>query len=566
MNRLKEKLSRIDHKGYKAYKDIEGRYGFPGFELYIDHVQGDPFAAPSKIRIHVSLERSGFPSYLFSNKSRQIASQDFITRTFSKAIKDIAKGNRGTGKSGQISIDRPGQEILERTSCLLNKDILEVRFFMGLPAHGRSILAYQATEMFFKEIPEIVSCSLYYKNIDKLAIKNHVEIAEDQDYIREQLRKKGLVAFIADGSILPRRSGIDDRPMSDDIAIKFISPANLYIEMDTINHGKIAGAGIKEGVTLIAGGGFHGKSTFLRAIERGVYNHILGDGRDLVVTREDAVKIRAEDGRYVENVDISPFINNLPGHRTTTNFSTENASGSTSQAANIMEALEVGSRLLLIDEDTSATNFMIRDERMQALVPKAKEPITPFVDKVKELYNDLGCSTVLIMGGSGDYFDVADTTLVMDNYLLCDVTNKAKGIVDKFKSYRVHEGEKHFGPIPNRIPLPSSFDPSRGKREVKIGAKGLKKIVFGTTDIDISFVEQIVDNSQTRAIGEIIYYYAITYAKKGISLSQGLKEIMDIIAQKGLDYIFPFKPADCATPRIFEIAATINRMRSLKVE
>ncbi|MEA3222154.1 MAG: ABC-ATPase domain-containing protein [Thermodesulfobacteriota bacterium] len=565
MERLRQELIRIDHKGYKAYKDIKGIYKFPGFELYIDHVQGDPFAAPSKIRVRVRLKDSGFPTYLFSNRSRQIAFQDFITRAFLKAIKDIAKGGRGTGKSGQISIDGPRQEILERTSCLIKQDSLEVRFFMGLPAHGRSVLARQAIEMFFKEIPEIVSRSLHYKNIDKSAIKNHVEIAEDQDHIRKSLRGKGFVAFIADGATLPRRSGIDDRPMQADIAIKFLSPASLKVEMETPNHGKVIGAGIKEGVTLIAGGGFHGKSTLLRAIERGVYNHILGDGRELVITREDAVKIRAEDGRYVEKADISSFINNLPGAKATTSFSTENASGSTSQAANIMEALEVGSRLLLIDEDTSATNFMIRDERMQALVSKAKEPITPFVDKVKELFGDLRCSTILVMGGSGDYFDVADATFVTDNYLLYDVTDKAKEIVDKFKSNRVHEGGKHFGTIPNRMPLASSFDPSRGKREVKIGAKGLKKILFGTTEIDLSFVEQIVDDSQTRAIGEIIYYYAITYAKKRIGLLQGLQEIMNIIGVKGLDYIFPYLPADYAAPRIFEVAAAINRMRSLEV-
>ncbi len=566
MDRLKQILSRIDRKGYKAYKGIKGVYSFPGFRLFVDHVQGDPFASPSRLYVQVSLKESGFPSYYISNKSRQIAFRDFITRSFREAITKVIKGKRGVGKSGQIQIDNPGQEILDRTSCVIESDSIEIRFFMGLPAQGRTILAQEAIDMFFIEIPDIVSRSLYLKNTDETSLRLHVDANEDQDYIRDELlAKQGLVAFIADGSILPRRSGIDDRPMMTQDTVRFISPEGLRVELETPHRGRITGMGVKEGITLITGGGFHGKSTLLRAIERGVYNHVPGDGRELVVTRPDAVKVRSEDGRYVEKVDISPFIKNLPGRKDTIGFSTDNASGSTSQAANIMEALEVGSRLLLIDEDTSATNFMIRDERMQALVAKEKEPITPFVDKVEQLYTGLRCSTILVTGGSGDYFDVATCVIMMDNYLPSDVTEKAKDVVKRFASHRSREGGDHFGQLRQRIPSASSFDPSRGRREVKIGAKGLKKILFGTTEIDLTFVEQIVDPSQTRAIAELIYYYALHYAKKNIGLSEGLGEIMDALNTKGLDYLLGQRMPDCARPRIFEIAAAINRMRGLKV-
>ncbi|MEA2101476.1 MAG: ABC-ATPase domain-containing protein [Thermodesulfobacteriota bacterium] len=566
MQRLKDTLTRIDKKGYKAYHDIKGISHFPGYELHIEHVQGDPFASPSRVRIEIGLEEAGFPEDLYANHSRAVAFRDYLSRAFNRQIRHIAKGNRGIGKSGLIAIDTPGQEIMERTSCLLNKDSIDVCFFMGLPARGRTILAGQAYEMFFEELPGIVQKSLYYRTADSPALYGHVRINEDQDHIRAALRDKGLVAFVADNAILPRRSGIDDRPMKVSDVVVFVSPESLRVEIKTLHHGVITGAGIPDGVTLIAGGGFHGKSTLLRAIERGVYNHIMHDGRELTITRHDAVKIRSEDGRSVQKVDISEFIDDLPSNQSTKAFSTDNGSGSTSQAANIQEALELGSRLLLIDEDTSATNFMIRDERMQALISKEKEPITPFVDRVRELYSDLGCSTILVMGGSGDYFEVSDRILAMDSFCLKDVTEKAKDITKTYKGERRHEGRARFNKIAKRTPMPASFDPSRGRKEIKIGAKDKKKILFGTTEIDLSFVEQIVNISQTRAITQMIYYYALHYASKGIDLEQGLHEMMGFIQDQGFDAVLSRGSYDCALPRIYEVGAAINRMRSLRCD
>jgi predicted ABC-class ATPase len=566
MDRLAQTLRRIDRKGYKAYKDLKGRYTFGDFDLIVDHVQGDPFASPSRMRVVIPIKTSGFPRRLFDNKSRKIAFCDFLTRSFMQAIRSTAKGSRGTGKSGLIAIDSPRQEVLDRTSCTISDTGIEIRFFVGLPAQGRTVLAGQAHAMLFQEIPQIVLESLYFKNTDRKALEDHVNICEDQDYIRTQLKEKSLVAFIADGAVLPRLSGIDERPLPPDRAIAFTSPASMRFEMETLHHGVISGTGIKEGVTLITGGGFHGKSTLLRAIERGVYNHIAGDGRELVITREDAVKIRSEDGRYVEQVNISPFINNLPGLQSTSAFSTDNASGSTSQASNIMEALEIGSRLLLIDEDTSATNFMIRDKRMQALVAKNKEPITPFVDKIKELFRDCACSCILVMGGSGDYFDVADCVVMMDTYIMHDVTVEAREIVKRYESKRIHEGGSRFGNIPSRMPDPLSFNAGRGRKEVRIDVKGMKKIIYGTTDIDLSCIEQIVDDSQTRAIADIIYYYAKHCTAAGINLAEGLDRIMNMIDEKGIDSVLVFNRPDSARPRKFEIGAALNRMRSLIIK
>jgi len=564
-DKLRSLLQKIDGRGYKAYKQIEGHYDFKDYRLCIDHVQGDPYASPSRIRVIMPQVVASFPPELYSNRSRRVALEDFLTRCCGEAIREMAKGHRGIGTSGLIGIDTPGQEVLPRSSVMVSPQQIEIRLVVGLPATGRTILGKEAIEIFFKELPAIISRAFIYHNLDKKALKRHVDTVEDQDALREQLRERGLVAFIANGSILPRRSGVDDRPLTKGV-VPFQSPPEMEVELNTPNYGPIKGMGIPEGITLIIGGGFHGKSTFLLALERSVYNHIPGDGREYVVTREDAIKIRAEDGRYIEKVDISPFINNLPFGKDTVNFSTENASGSTSQAANIIEALEVGSRLLLIDEDTSATNFMIRDARMQRLVSKDKEPITPFIDKVEQLYKELGVSTILIMGGSGDYFEVATRVIMMDQYLPRDVTQEAKRLAEEYPARRMREGGERFGQPRPRRPLAKSFDASRGRREVKIEAKGLKTILFGRQSLDLSCLDQLVDVSQTRAIGEIIYYYAKNFLHTTPSIYLGLKKVLEQIEEQGFDVISPYKPGNLALPRIYELAGAINRMRTLSIE
>lgn len=335
--------------------------------------------------------------------------------------------------------------------------------------------------------------------------------------------------------------------------------------------------GIPAGITLIVGGGYHGKSTLLRAIELGVYNHIPGDGRELVVTNPAAIKIRAEDGRSVAGVDISPFINQLPQGRSTTEFKSENASGSTSQAANIMEALEasiVGENhqssaipaVLLVDEDTAATNFMIRDRRMQELIAKEREPITPFIDKVRQLYTDHNVSTILVMGGSGDYFDVADTVIAMDNFQPLELTAKAKEIASKHSTGRSSEGGQEFGTIRPRIPLSESLDPSRGRWDVRVKVRDVDEVVFGTEDIDVSAVEQLVSKDQLRAIAAAMVYAKQNYIDGEKTLPMILDLVMADIADKGLDVITPFPQGDLALFRRFELAAAINRVRTLEVK
>ncbi len=562
-------LRRINGKGYKAYKDIQGKYQIRDFTLFVDYVQGDPFASPSKLRVRVPQDKAGFSSELFSNDTRRIALEDFLTRVFARRIEEAGGKNRGTGKSGMIAIDKGGQEILERTSMVVNSSYVEARFSVGLPARGRSVLGHEAEEMLCREIPQIVSRSLYSKAVDQEKMWEHIQVAEDQEYLRRLLPEKGWVAFVSNGSILPRKSGTSDLPMDLTSAEAFHSPPELEETVQLPHLGEVKGMAVPEGVTLIVGGGYHGKSTLLRAIERSVYHHVPGDGRDYLVAREDAVKIRAEDGRRVAGVDISPFINNLPRAVDTTFFNSDDASGSTSQAANIIEALEVGTHLLLLDEDTSATNFMIRDQRMQSLVAKEKEPITPFIDKVKLLYDKEGVSTIIVVGGSGDYFDVADTVIMMDEYVPREVTDEAREIARDKGTGRKREGGDVFGQISPRKVLSRGLEPRKGKK-VKISAKGLYTIQYGTQNISLSFVEQLVDFSQTRAIGDIIYYlYRKGYFGGDYTLHQAVSAVLEEIGRGGMEVLSPFgeqHPGELALPRAYEIAAAINRMPALKVQ
>jgi predicted ABC-class ATPase len=566
---LGQHLRRIDGHGYKAYKDLVGSYDGGLFTLFIDYVQGDPFAAPSRVRVRVAQEQAGFPPHLFASRPGRIALEDFLARQVAAAILRRARGVRGSGRSGQIEIDVGGQEVLERTAVQVNASFVEALLSVGLPAAGRSVLGQQAAIMFEEELPRIVEEGLLYSQLEAAAVQRHVEVVEDQEALREQLAEHHLVAFLGDGSILPRESGVSDRPLCRGRVVPLVAPAARRVELSTRHRGKIAGLGIPEGVTLIVGGGYHGKSTLLRALERGVYPHIPGDGREWVVTRSDAVKIRAEDGRRIEHVNISPFINNLPFGVSTTDFSTDDASGSTSQAANIIEAVEAGAKVLLLDEDTSATNFMIRDARMQALVSKSKEPITPFIDKVRSLYTDYGVSTVLVMGGSGDYFEVADTVLLMEEYIPHEVTARAKEIAGNFPTCRRREGGEAFGSWTPRRPQRWSIDASRGRREVKISVKDRHTIVLGRTTIDLHSVEQLVDPSQTRAIGDAIWYAATHYMDGRRTLAEILDALERDLDRQGLAILDPFRrssPPDYARPRRFEIAAALNRLRTLKVQ
>ncbi len=564
MQRLHALLQRLDGRGYKAYKELRGEYAFPDFTLFIDHVQGDPFAAPSRVRVWVRGEVAGFPPDLYATPSRRVGLEHYLAEVFAQVARQVAR-RRGTGHSGEIRLSAPGQQMLPRTAIRVDQRGVEARFTVGLPAAGRRILGREAVALLTQDLPTVVRRALLYPHLDPKAARRYAETNEDADFLRAWLPQKGLVAFVADGSLLPRRSGVDDRPWLQ--GLPFRSPPDLQVTVHLPNAGAITGMGLPQGVTLIVGGGFHGKSTLLDALALGVYNHKPGDGRERVVTDPTAVKIRAEDGRAVTGVDISPFINNLPLGRDTTRFTTENASGSTSQAANIMEALEVGARLLLIDEDTAATNFMIRDRRMQALVSKEREPITPFIDRVRQLYAEHGVSTVLVLGGSGDYLDVADTVIAMVAYQPQEVTAQAREVARRFPTGRQIEAQGPVTVTP-RIPLPQGVDPAKGRRSVAVKPHGVRAVQLGRETIDLSAVAQLVHPDQTRALG-LALAYAVEqgYLDGRRTLRQALEAVLADVTRQGLEVLSPtrYPVGDLAAFRLAELAAALNRLRSLRV-
>lgn len=561
MEQLQEKLTHIDRKGYKSYKQIQGMYTHPSFKLHIDYVQGDPFASPSKIRLIVDHNKRSIESSWLETEERKTAVEDTFARVIDQAINQNKISIEGSGKSGLIAFDGPGQEILKRSAVSLQEHFITICLSVGLPARGRSINGREAIKLFSEVLPNLLKESVFKVKNEQL--EKAIILADQQSHILKVMKENKWVSFVANGSILPRRSGVSNLPQQQ--AVPFQSPKENEVEID-LPHGKtIKGMVTQQGVTLIAGGGYHGKSTLLQAIERGVYRHTAGDGREFVLTDPTAVKIRAEDGRRISAVDISPFISNLPHGKDTNNFSTDDASGSTSQAANVMEAMEVGAKTLLIDEDTSATNFMIRDIRMQKLVAKNKEPITPFIHRIRQLVDELGVSVILVTGGSGDYFSVADNVILMEEYIPRQVTRKAKKIMNENPIENEEVPSTKFGTQTKRTLIQSSF-PKQGDRKFKIQAKGKYQIMFGKSPILFSNTEQLIDSSQTRMIAEIIQYLYRTNIMENRSFTDTL-DIIENEMNKGLDQLTLNRgkhPGDLAKPRRYEIAAVLNRMRNGK--
>ena len=547
---LQTKLREIDHKGYKAYKVLEGEYDFGVYRLCIDHVQGDPFATPSRVRI-VYRNQGNIPTAYFESKHRRIAVEDYLLRCLHRALRSgDGRAAKGSGKSGLVTACRVGQEILETTAMHIGKDAIEARIEVGFPAFGRTTAAGELSQILFHQLPDLAQKCFRMEPRMKQDLDKVTALADDQQFIREALSEHDLAAFVADGSILPRESGVSQRPLKD--AVVFKSPDSLALTLTLPHRGEVRGMGIRRGITVIAGGGFHGKSTLLKALERGVYNHIAGDGRELVITDETAFKLRAEENRCIHETDISMFINNLPMKSDTTRFQTENASGSTSQAANTVEALASGSTVLLIDEDTSATNFMVRDTRMATLVSDEKEPITPFIRKIRSLYQDLGISTILVAGSSGDYLSVADTVLQMDCYETKDVTARAKELAVELIEEKVQKNNWVKKTV-------------RKKQIEKARTHGWDTISLDKNEIDLRYLEQIVGESQTAALAYIMQYVLDRMADGKKTIPQLAEEVSRKLEKEGILALTPrnYGTGPAAYVRRQEILACLARYRML---
>ena len=560
---LQTLLRQIDHKSYPAYKDTRGQYQFQQYVLSIDHVQGDPFAAPSKVSLLIPGRVAGFDKGCYEEKHRRIAFQDYLLRRVAAKIKEYSFKAKGSGKSGLMGISQPGQEILERSACWVNPSDgqVTVRMEIGFPANGRTINAGELVRILFDFLPVCVKQTLLAASCPRDGLERVLHLADDQLYIRRQLKERELVAFVADGAILPRRSGVSSQPMKD--AVAFVSPQEMAVTMQLPHRGALRGMGIRRGVTLIVGGGYHGKSTLLEALEKGVYDHIAGDGREYVLTDDSAMKLRAEDGRSIQQADISMFIRNLPGGKDTGHFYTEDASGSTSQAAATVEAVEMGAKAFLIDEDTSATNFMIRDELMQRVVSRDMEPIIPFIDRVRELYEKYGISTVLVAGSCGSYFHKADCIVQMNKYRPVEITEPAKKEAEQFP-YTLGDAPAAGKPDFHRV-IKADQAFARDER-IKMKTMGLDGFSINRETVDMRYVEQLVDSEQLTALSHMIRHMKCRLFDGRKTMQQAVEALYEEVAKNGFAAFCPGReslPGNLAMPRPQELYAALNRCREL---
>ena len=566
---LRNLLISVDRKSYPAYKSLRGSYQFPDYQLSIDHVQGDPFASPSHLTITVSQKKAGFPEEYLKDELCRTSLADFLLRQFSKEISRFSFRAKGSGKSGLISVSRCGQEVLSRTACQVADTSLYIRFYVGFPATGRTINAGELQRILFDFLPIAVKKAFFYKNLDAKALEDWIFLSEDQAALRSMMARENLAAFVAEGAVLPRQSGVSDLPMKD--AVAFHSPASLRRTFRLPHKGEISGMGIPKGITLIVGGGYHGKSTLLSALQLGIYDHIPGDGREFVLTDDTAVKIRSEEGRFVKDVDISLFINRLPNGRNTACFSTEDASGSTSQASAIVEAMEAGCRVFLMDEDTSATNFMVRDTFMQRVIAPEKEPITPFLRRAEELYEKAGCSTILVAGSSGDFFHIADTVLQMDCYVPYDITSSVKALLPEYPlpcapaaEFRMPKSRRVMTKPSPPAPKKNYYGEIKDRPEpLKVKLRGKDGFTLGKEDIDLRLLEQIADAEQTASLGFLLKYACDNLIDGKKTLPDIIDLLLSRLSEKGLSFFQEngYISAGFVLPRKQEIYACFNRFR-----
>ncbi len=559
---LTNQIKSLDRKGYKSYKTLQGKsFGFGLFDLTFEHVQGDPFAAPSRLSIKIELQSAGFAKSHYENPLRKLALEDHLLREVNRRTHQCQGKIKGSGRSGEIAVQEPGQKIIRRSGLQIKNDILILTLFAGLPGDGRRVLAKECVKLFSEILPPVWEECLLAKSLDLNKVQQALETLEDYSSLCQLLNQNHWASFVADGSLLPRASGISDLPLKKG-GVHFSAPEELSAEIQLPHGGKVRGMPVPLGITLIVGGGFHGKSTLLKAVQDAVYPHVTGDGRERIATQPTAVKIRAEDGRSTQPINVSGFMDNLPLIQSTENFSTVSASGSTSQAVNILEAVESGSSLLLMDEDTCATNFMIRDARMQALIASNQEPITPLVDRIEELHRDFGVSTLLVMGGSGDYFDSADQVIAMDSFQPRLVTARAKQIVQENPGSRKTETSKPLPKIQMRIRNLSALGFSRGKKTCVIQTQGLIALILGRTEIDVRYVEHIVESGQLELCGWILKQLKdMQETDPTVSNSDAIKVILLAIENGELESVAPFNNGLLALPRFQDVMAVLHRLR-----
>lgn len=575
---LKVLIDSIEDEPYQKIQKLRGNFQFPQFTFNFIRIQGSPGANPASIAsIKVAINTCGIPKKKVTS-SNQLALADFLIRRFNQSIIQFSQQNRGKDGSGSFHTVELSQKILERDCVLFLEKEIELRFIFSLPANesgGGLFDAKQTWLMFEQELSAIVKSTFfyaYYNEIEKSLLAEHLHVCAKRQEIERYMEKNGLLVFINNRAHLPRQSGLDDKPALGKEIQRFQSPKIAQVDIPLSDGTSIQGMAIKEGITCITGGGYHGKSTLLQAILSGVYAHIPDDGREFIVTREDAVSIRAEEGRSIKRVNISPFIGQLPNQIKTEHFCSDNASGSTSQAANIVEAMECGSRFLLFDEDTCATNFLFRDKLIDKVLDVANEPIKPLYSTMRSLWKQHRVSMIFVIGGLGHFLQKAETCLLMDNYQCKEISSSVRSSLGEI----IEDKNRLLSFTNNRYLMANNFDPSyinhRLKKKLPQRIKDLrnapKQLEYGMDLINLEALPQLVEAPQMLSIG-----YCLLTIRKAMQQHSGEEKTMGYwltwlynnIEQKGLSFLQPDYSGTLSLPRKYEVAAAINRIRSLNI-
>ncbi|MDA0841141.1 MAG: ABC-ATPase domain-containing protein [Planctomycetota bacterium] len=560
---LAQRIAFIDGLGFGAFKEIVGGWRFEHFEVFVTHLPSDHHGPPADFVLWIHPTEIGIPEDFWNTRLRRIAAADFYLRRFLSKLGEQPAGCRGSGIGGLIDTDRPGQTVEERNACCFDGDAIELRLKVGLPSAGMIILGDQLAGV-FNLLEETVGATFLPEKTALDALNTHLQTVERQEHLRAALRERQLIAFVGNGSVLPRAGGRSDKPLHAEHLRSFESPEHLALEFELPGLGIVKGLGIPQGVTVVTGGPYHGKSTLLSAIEEGIKNHIPGDGRELLVSDPCAIRTEAEEGRIIQQVDLSPFLHNLPSHVDLFQFNSEYASGSTSQAANIIEALNAGVRLLLIDEDRAATNLMFADEGMRELLKSDELTLTSYLERARELFDHAGVSSIIVAGSSSRYFSIADYVLKMEDYQCLDVTREARQIAEKWHPVIPTPPEPLR--LSRRIPLEPEVDLYRKRRYVDCHTDLRGFVTLEGHELDLSRLPCVKQPGHLTAAALAAAHLMKESMDGTISVCEMLDALETELDQTGLLLLDPFRKHFLSRPTRFQICAAINRLRVLKFE
>ena len=558
MKALYQKIRSLDGKPYGTYKNLATReWDFGDFVLEFIHVQGDPYAPASRVLLRAKLATLGYAPEWGSDFEHRLALSDFLYRRLGRMVQE-----RYPGKDAAVVFDTAGPEMLVRNSLWIDNGEIRACLQVRLPGEGRKIQAELAAEILTMVMPDLVAAGLYYTQGDEPAMQRHYRVLAERKEILAQLDGRGLCAFVPDGAVLPRASGLSELPLEG--AVPFAAPAELAVTLNACGR-EIRGMGIPKGITVITGGAFHGKSTLLQALVRAVYPHVPGDGREGIVVDDTALRVGVEDGRSVRGTDLSMFVRDLPGGISTKDFSTLSASGSTSEAANLLEAMEAGARTFLIDEDSSAVNFLIRDVRVRKLVGDEREPLIPLTDRIRSLAS-AGMNFILVAGACGDYLDLADNIIVMANYK----AECAKSTVSSWKA------EGLIGSTVNARPFAAYMQPlqkhvrpaSAVERQVKVKLAGDSLLQIGFLVADTSRLVTLVDKQQRLGAGFMLLNMlqnAVSNTAEGSapandSVAGVAQKLCDVVCNVGFRNLPQGMSREMSLPRAVDIACVAFRL------